>query len=96
MSLIIAIRDSHNPVGVADRLSPVSQGSRVRQPWAVRRNPFGIARVSHGSYIHLARGSNRSLSTGVLILISMNFLTNPNGGRDQVIINGSFTPSTFR
>jgi hypothetical protein len=31
------------PPGLARITCIVSQGSRVRQPWAVRRNPFGIA-----------------------------------------------------
>jgi hypothetical protein len=39
-------RDARNPVGVAEHRSHVSQGSRVRQPWAVRCNPFGIVNGS--------------------------------------------------
>ena len=31
----------HNPVGVGELARRVSQGSRVQQPWARRRIPFG-------------------------------------------------------
>ena len=32
----------HNPVGVGKQRDPASQGSRVQQPWALSRNPFGV------------------------------------------------------
>ena len=32
----------HNPVGVGKQRDPPPQGSRVQQPWASRRNPFGV------------------------------------------------------
>ena len=38
-----------NPVGVGRRPSSDSQGSRVQQPWAERRNPFGVQKWPNSS-----------------------------------------------
>ena len=45
---------------------------------------------------HFAEGTNLAVSTSEFNLISVNFLTNPKGGRDHVTLNGSFTPLTSR
>src|SRR5260370_27242207 len=65
----------HNPVGVGKQRDPPSQGSRVQQPWASRRNPFGVVGPPGGGphgYIDVYKhcppdGQPGHLDTGFMI-----------------------------
>ncbi len=75
------------------RLSELCETLRLCAKNCTRRKDAKSRKARKEDLInHFTCGTNLASSTNTLSLTSENFMTDPKGGRDHVIVNGSFTP----